>query len=233
MNIRNSLGLSVDFLDNGSLQSIAAGPVRISLKTTTLFSKSGANIWLRKRKNPIESVALLGPESNSRFMFKGSSFIAAGSWEELNYTCVLQLSEKSLSWRWIVEIENTSREAADLDLIYVQDVGLKAVSSGLVNEYYVSQYIERRILEDKKHGQAVCCRQNMKESAGYPWVMIACKNRALSASVDGMQFYGKTYRETGIPEALLAETLGGELSGESSVAALQEQPFRISAGSRH
>ena len=233
MNIRNSLGLSVDFLDNGSLQSIAAGPVLISLKTTTLFSKSGANIWLRKRKNPIESVALLGPESNSRFMFKGSSFIAAGSWEELNYTCVLQLSEKSLSWRWIVEIENTSREAADLDLIYVQDVGLKAVSSGLVNEYYVSQYIERRILEDKKHGQAVCCRQNMKESAGYPWVMIACKNRALSASVDGMQFYGKTYRETGIPEALLAETLGGELSGESSVAALQEQPFRISAGSRH
>jgi len=35
------------------------------------------------------------------------------------------------------------------DLIYVQDAGLKPVTNGLINEYYVSQYLERRILEDK------------------------------------------------------------------------------------
>jgi len=233
MNIRNSLGLSIDFLDNGSLRSIAVDPIRISLKPMTPFSKSGANIWLRKRKNPIESIALLGPQSNSCFTFEDNSFIAAGRWEELNYTCVLQLSEKSLSWQWIIEIENTSHDTFEIDLVCVQDVGLKPVNSGLINEYYVSQYLERRILMDKIHGSVICCRQNMKESAGNPWLMMACKSKAMAASVDGMQFYGRTFRATGIPEGLMAETLGGEYSGESSVTALQEKPFKLPAGDRH
>ena len=70
----------------------------------------------------------------------------------------------------------------------------------------------------------------MKESAGNPWLMMACKNSAIAASVDGMQFYGKTFRETGIPEGLLADNLGGEYAGESSVLALQEKPFKLAAG---
>ena len=145
----------------------------------------------------------------------------------------MQLSEKSLSWQWSVEIENTSDSAVELDLICVQDVGLKPVNSGLINEYYVSQYLERCILEDKNYGSVLCCRQNMKESVGNPWLMMACKNRATAASTDGMQFYGKTYRETGIPEGLMADTLGGEYSGESSILALQEKPFKMPAGDNH
>jgi hypothetical protein len=73
----------------------------------------------------------------------------------------------------------------------------------------------------------------MKESIGNPWLMIVCKNTAIAASVDGMQFYGKTFRETGIAEGLLADRLGGEYSGESSVLALQEQPFKLSTGDHH
>ena len=136
------------------------------------------------------------------------------------------LSKTSLSWQWEVEVKNTSGQPVELDLIYLQDVALKPIKSGLINEYYVSQYLERRILEDKKFGSVVCCRQNMKESTGHPWLMMACKNGAVSASTDGMQFYGKTFRETGIPEGLMAETLGGEYAGESSVFALQEKPFQ-------
>ncbi|MEI7983875.1 MAG: hypothetical protein WCI71_19675, partial [Bacteroidota bacterium] len=126
-----------------------------------------------------------------------------------------------------------SEVPADLDLIYVQDAGLKQISDGLVNEYYVSQYLERRILEDKNLISVICCRQNMKESVGNPWLMMACRNGAIAASVDGMQFYGKTYRETGIPEGLLSDNLGGEYSGESSVLALQEKPFKLAAGNHH
>ena len=89
---------------------------------------------------------------------------------------MLQLSNNSLSWQWSVEIKNTSGDPVELDLIYVQDVGLKPVNAGLINEYYVSQYLERSILEDKKYGAVICCRQNMKESTGNPWLMMACKN---------------------------------------------------------
>ena len=77
----------------------------------------------------------------------GDAFIARGSWAGLDYTCVLQLSKNSLSWQWSVDIKNLSDNPVELDLIYVQDAGLKPVNAGLINEYYVAQYLERRILE--------------------------------------------------------------------------------------
>jgi cellobiose phosphorylase len=233
MNIKNSLGLCFDFLENGAIRSIEADPIRINLKAGTPFSRSGSNLYLRKRTKHFEFIALLGPESNSRFKIEEDSFIAQGSRAGLDYTCVLQLSKISLSWQWHVEITNVSDDPVELDLFYVQDAGLKTVTDGLINEYYVSQYLERRILEDKNYGSVICCRQNMKESAGNPWLMLACKNAAIAASVDGMQFYGKTFRETRIPEGLLADRLSGEYSGESSVLALQENPFNLSAGNHH
>ncbi len=233
MKIRNSLGLTFNFLKNGSVQHIEVDPVRISLIAATPFSKSGSNLWLRKRTEPVEYTALLGPGSNSRFSVEEDVFFAKGSWDGLEYVCVLQLSKKSLSWQWQVDIVNKSADVVELDLIYVQDAGLKAISDGLVNEYYVSQYIERQILEDNIFGPVICCRRNMKESVGNPWLMMACKSKAMAASVDGMQFYGKTFRETGIAEGLLAERLGGEYSGESSMLALQEKPFILTTGGHH
>jgi cellobiose phosphorylase len=233
MILKNSSGFTIGFLENGSIKSIEADPIRISLKQTSLFSKSGTNIYLRKRKNPIEFIALLGPENNSRFRIEDEMFISKGSWAGLDYVCVLRLSKTSLSWQWEVEVKNTSGQPVELDLIYLQDVALKPIKSGLINEYYVSQYLERRIIEDKMFGSVVCCRQNMKESTGHLWLMIACKNGAIAASTDGIQFYGKKFRETGIPEGLMAESPGGECAGESSVFALQEKPFKIAAGEMH
>jgi len=233
MEIRNSHGLSFDFLENGSVKQIEVNPIRISLKAATLYSQSGANIYLRKRTKPFEFKALIGPESNSSFLFREDAYNAKGHWDELSYTCILQLSPKSRSWQWTIDIENTSDHAVELDLIYVQDVGLKPISNGLVNEYYVSQYLERLILKDNLYGSVICCRQNTRESVGNPWLMLACKNMAASASTDGMQFLGKTFRETGIPEGLKAKTLGGEYSGELSMVALQEQPFILTESKVH
>ncbi len=233
MNIKNSSGLSFDFLENGSVKQIEVNPIRISLKPATPYSKSGANIYLRKRNDPFEFKALLGPDSKSHFLIHEDPFVARGSWEGLDYQCVLQLSEKSLSWQWSVDIENKSGNPVELDLVYVQDVGLKPISNGLVNEYYVSQYIERLILEDKTFGSVVCCRQNTKESTGHPWLMLACKNKAASGSTDGIQFLGKSFRETCIPEGLMSKNLGGEYAGELSMVALQEMPFTLPSGEAH
>lgn len=233
MVISNSLGISFHFLENGSVKSIEANPIRISIKRASLFSKTGANIYLRKNSNPYEYIALTGPESNSLFHFDEDTFIAKGKWNDIEYQCVLQLSTKSLSWQWRIEILNTSRYEIDLDLFYLQDVGLKTLSDGLVNEYYVSQYTERLILDEKNYGKVVCCRQNMKESNGHPWLMVACKNGALAASTDGIQFYGKAFRATGKPEGLLNPMLGGEYAGESSVIALQTKSVNLNPGKIH
>src|SRR5271167_1225078 len=129
MTLKNSLWLSFEFLENGSVKSIEAGPVRISLKAASPFSKPGANIYLRKRKRPLQCIALLGPESNGLFKMAGDAFIVRGSWASLDYTCVLRLSEKSLSWQWSADIKNLSDNPVELDLIYVQDAGLKPVNA--------------------------------------------------------------------------------------------------------
>jgi cellobiose phosphorylase len=233
MNIKNTSGLSFDFLENGSVKSIEVNPIRISLKLASLFSKSGSNLFLRKRTDQMTYKALIGPESNSSFTTKGESFFTKGSWDGIDYICKLQLSEKSLSWRWQVEITNNTGVTCELDVIQLQDVGMKPITESLINEYYVSQYLERLILEDTQYGSVVCCRQNTRESVGNPWLIMACENTASSASTDGMQFLGKTFRETSIPEGLLAEKLGGEYSGESSMVAIQEKPFSLTHGETH
>lgn len=233
MQIKNSHGLVFDFLDNGGIRSIEADSVRINLKKETLFAAGVTNFYLRKRTKPYEFKPLLGPRSNSRFGFGENAFISKGSFDGLDYECALMLSPTSMSWQWVIDITNNTEHAVDLDLFCVQDIGLKQKTDGLMNGYYVSQYLERRILSDAVFGKVICCRQNMKEPAGYPWLMMACLNGASSASVDGMSFYGRSYRETGIPEGLLAENLEGEYAGESSVVALQERPFGLTAGGDH
>ncbi len=233
LEINNPLGLRIRFLNNGLIETIESNDLRMSLKKASLFSKLGANLYLRKKSFPNEYRALIGPENNNQFTIEENSYRATGCWDSIRFICKLQLSEKSQSWQWSVELHNQSEQDIELDILFVQDVGLTPSLDNLTNEYYVSQYLERRILQDKQYGAVICCRQNMAGPTGNPWLMVAAKNSALTASVDGMQFYGSSFRETGIPEALLSEKLGGECSGELSIIVLQEIPFILSANDTH
>ena len=230
MKISNSAGLTVEFLENGAVSCIHTASIMISLRRATVYSAAYAGIWLRKRDGAIRYHPLTGPQSESLFRMENGTFTSAGSWDGIGYICSLRLSEKSLSWEWTAELINSGDSDVALDLVCLQDAGLKTLSQGLVNEYYVSQYTERRVLEDPVYGKVACCRQNMQESGGYPWLMMASMGRAASACTDGMQFYGKSYRATGIVEALQAGTLDGEYAGESSLVAIQEEPFVLRAG---
>ncbi len=233
MIIRNSHGLSVEFLESASIKSIEAGPIRINLKAGTSYQMPGTNIYLRKREKPFQFIGLLEPGTAMKFRISEDQFFIKGTWEGIDYQCKMQLSSHSLSWQFDVEMLNKTGKDVDLDLIYVQDVGLKAVNAGLINEYYVSQYLERSILTDEKLGAVICCRQNNRESTGNPWLMIAAGNGATDATTDGMKFYGKSFRQTGIPEGLLLDHLPGGYAGESSVVALREKPFTLAAGQSH
>jgi len=230
MNIHTHTGLNVEFLENGAVKCIKAGSIRISMREATPFSEPGVNVFLRKLTDTIEYIPLTGPDSSGGYRLSDMEFVTKGNWKGVEYLCALQLSEKSQSWQWKIRITNNTGKEARFDLICVQDLGLKSADSGVVNEYYVSQYIERLILDDEKLGPVICCRQNMKENSGHPWIMMACKGGALSGLTDGMQFYGKSYRITGIPESLLSEKLTGEYAGESSVIALQGKPFALKDG---
>lgn len=88
MKITNPQGLTFNFLENGLVKSISAGPIRINLKEETPFSGLGTQIYLRKKSGSITYTPLLGPESNSQFKFEDNRFIAKGNWSGLDYTCL-------------------------------------------------------------------------------------------------------------------------------------------------
>jgi cellobiose phosphorylase len=233
MTLRNNSGLTVHFSENGAIQCIETPMVRLSLKKATLFSRDGANIWLRKRTTPFESTPLTGPESPGGFALTDQGMFYKGRWKGVEYTCRLRLSPENFNWCWDVSLSNISDEPVEMELLSMQDVGLKAPGDGLVNEHYVAQYIERRILQDEKHGSVICCRQNMEERCGHPWMLMASLNPSPAALSDGMLFFGKQFRATGKPEALLSDGEWGEYAGESPVVALKESPFTLLPGDKH
>lgn len=225
MLIKNSIGLTFDFMDNGSIKNIESEGIRINLKPGTHFSKDITNIYLRKRSPEIEFHPLFGQNSNAHFTFINEKMLVKGVWNQLQYTCILELAEKSHAWKWKIEITNNSDQSVELDLVYFHEVGLKTINNGLVNEYYVSQYLERVVLQDVEHGAYIACRQNNKEISGHPWLLLFSKQTALSGLTDGMQFYGNSHRVTGVPEGLLQRVFSGNMAAESPVVALQEKPF--------
>lgn len=232
MKLTNNNGLTFSFLENGNVQNIDADKIRINLKPGNLFAQPGTQIYLRKRTgNSIEFTSLMG--MNNEIAISDNQFASKGNWNGIEYVCTLQLSEKNSSWRWKIDVANNSTENVELDVVLMQEIGLKNSSDGLVNEYYVAQYLERILLQDAKHGTVAVCRQNTKEATGYPWLMMASAGRAVSGLTDGMQFYGNSYRATGIPEGLLQTQLTGNMAGESPVIALQEMPFELKINEKH
>jgi 1,2-beta-oligoglucan phosphorylase len=234
MKLSNKNGLTFSFLENGNIQNIDVEKIRINLKSGTLFAQPGTQIYLRKRgEKQIEFTPLLGTKNEGKISFSGDGFFVKGSWSGIEYLCSLQLSSKSQSWQWQIKLTNTTDEKVALDIVWKEEIGLKNLNDGLVNEYYVAQYLERILLKDAKHGAVIACRQNTKEATGYPWLMMASAGKAIAGLTDGMQFYGNSYRATGVSEGLMQNELPGNMAGESPVVALQEMPFELESNSAH
>lgn len=227
MIIRNNCGLSFEFLPNGNIRHILAGTTRIGLNEVSPSSMAASGLFLRKRGPEITFTPLLGPESHSRYRFSESGFIAEGSWEKIHYILRLVLAADDFSWQWNIQLHNTGTEAAEFDVVYLQDVGLKNAGAGFQNEYYVSQYLEHLVFDDAQLGKVICCRQNMKEEGRHPWLILSSARGAASASTDGLQFFGPAFRDTAIPAGLMKAEAEGALAAESSVTALCETPFLL------
>ncbi len=222
-------GVHIAIGDNGTVLGIDAQGVHVSLHHGSMLQPIGTNIYLRIRRDETVATPLLGPASCSRFVNNSGTFIATGDWMGISYTCQLVLAPADTTWMWKVALVNHGRNTTTIDLIYVQDIGLTEVG-GELNELYVSQYIDHHELHDHQHGRLLCSRQVQLVPGRYPWLMLGSTGRVRSLLTDGMDFFGPTYRQTGIPAALTQPTLAGLRQGETAVAALQEQPFELAPG---
>lgn len=225
--IKNSLGLQIEFDESGLIRAINASPIRISLNSSLSTAKFATNLYLRNHSTG--NICQLLGNSDSYFFVKDNHYQSDGVFGQLKYSCQLTLNSNDHVWTWIVEVTNLHDTECIFDIVYGQDVGLTAESEQVNNEYYVSQYIERRVFTHATFGKVICCRQNLAVDGTHPWLLLAAKTTASSASVDGLQFFGSDFRETNIPAGLLNDELPGEYAGELSFVGLKAKDTVLDA----
>ncbi len=230
MEISNSKGLKIKFLPNGSVGSINCGTVRINFREGSVHTASGTGLFLRMHENLLHPIPLMGPMAQGTFGITDNKFYFRSEVEGIKSLLELKLSTDETAWMWTLMLSNTGSKPKEVDAICIQDAGLRQ-GSGMVNEYYVSQYTERRIFDIEPYGKISVCRQNLSEPSGNPWLLAVSPEGAVAGATDGAQIYGPENRISNIPPGLRQPYLGGEYAGESSLIALQSRAYTINPGS--
>lgn len=229
MEITNSKGLKISILPNGAVGTIEVDAIRINLRPASIHGASGSCLYARIHDKNIHLVPLVGPLMKGSFGFADNRFYSLVEDGNLKTITELKPSPDETAWMWTIMLRNTGHNPMNVDAIFVQDVGLRQ-GAQLVNEYYVSQYTERRLFDNVMYGKVAACRQNMRESTGNPWLMMACPEGAVAGATDGAQIFGPANRHKNMPPGLLQTNLGGEYAGESSLLALQSKMLTINPG---
>lgn len=200
--------LSFTFLNSGDLRKIAYKDLMVNQVMSNSLDGSMNNIYLRVRKEgKIVAVPLLGVRSVSKVSASDQHVEWTGHVLGVAYRVTFTLMP-GLIWFWEVAL---SGEGVQADLIYGQDLGLADQGAVRSNEAYMSQYIGHTAFWAETKGYAVCSRQNQPMSTGFPYMQQGSLTGAIAYLTDGFQFFGLSYKETNIPEALSCERLASNV----------------------
>ncbi|HEX2755554.1 MAG TPA: hypothetical protein VHM48_08830 [Candidatus Limnocylindrales bacterium] len=201
--LRNSAGLAIDLLDNGSVHAIRHGDILVNQVLGSPLEGGIGNVHLRRRTRAgVTSVPLLGPASTSRFRASDEGATWEGSVDGLDYVCNLRLAPTEPTWFWTIRLANASGRRLSVDLVLAQDLGIATEAAVRTSELYTSQYIDHTVLPDEALGFLICSRQNLAQGTAFPWVMHGCLEGAVGYLTDGFQFYGLAYKASNVPVAL-------------------------------
>ncbi|MEH7610021.1 GH36-type glycosyl hydrolase domain-containing protein [Gottfriedia acidiceleris] len=216
---------TVSFLNSGDLYEMANGTTMINQLRSNPIDGAVSNLYLRLYlQEGLQVYPLLGIQSDSKVKFSETQVIWEGKVANIEYTVIFTLTDKSI-WYWDVEIQGSKVE---FDIIYGQDVGL--ANQGMIqsNEAYVSQYIGHSVFETEDKGYIVCSRQNQPQDGKFPYLQIGSLSKVKGFSTDGYQFFGLSYKETNLPEALFKESLANEIyQYEFAYIALQSEKILL------
>jgi cellobiose phosphorylase len=206
--LRNSAGLTIQLLDNGSVFAIRHGDVLINQVQGSPIEGGIGNVHLRRRtRHGIASFPLLGPAAPSGFRASRHAAVWEGSVDGLDYALTLRLAPRRPTWFWTIKVANATGRRLSVDAVLTQDLGLARETVVRSSELYTSQYIDHTILEDDDLGYLICSRQNLPQGEAFPWIMHGCLDGAVGFLTDGFQFYGLGYKASNVPEVLGRATL--------------------------
>ncbi|MBU0476331.1 MAG: hypothetical protein KKF62_19450, partial [Bacteroidetes bacterium] len=203
MNIKNSMkthelnhgGISFNLLENGDIFDISYEDNQINLLKGNAIDGSLMNLYLRVYiDDSVYFTRLIGKHSPSHFFIEQDIVYYQGIFQGVAYQVSLKLNQ----FDWIYEVKLKSDFACQADVIYGQDIAIQSKSSVLSSEPYTVQYIDYKAFSNQK-GYTLCARQNQGRSQ---FLQIGSLTKNIAYTTDGFQFFGLSYKETGIPEAM-------------------------------
>jgi cellobiose phosphorylase len=219
LRVASPSGMSAWFTEGCVLRRLDVGERSILLYPADELESGPANLFLRRRGAAGRDVcALLGPGSPGRVRLTGAGPIITGSWRGLDYQVSFCLAASVTAWYWHVAITNRDADAAEVDVVYAQDVALARYAAVRTNEYYVSQYLDLTSLVTDEAGTAVAVRQNMPGSAA-PWALIGSLRDGAGWGADALQLTG----HGGILEGLRRDLPSARLQHEHTLALVQDR----------
>ena len=220
-----SKDISFDLLDNGAIGIIKAKDTMINQVKGNSYDGSLMNLYLRLTDDGGKNdyVPLIGPKSESDFFVNQNSARWEGQFLDISYVLILNLIDNM--WFWKINVKGKTKH--QVDLTYVQDLGLGAESFVTANEAYSSQYIDNYVVKDGEY-ITVCSRQNQSQSGKYPYLQQGSLNPLASYATDGFQFYGTEYKLTDIPTGLIEKQLPSDnYQYEFTLTALRTPSFEV------
>lgn len=211
------------FLPTGDIFTFTQGNILVNQFRGNARDGSVNNIYLRiHHDHGRTSYPLLGIQSGSTLSYGKNCIQYRGCAEEISYTVTFRPVNNC--WFWDVSLTGTGQTA---DLVYGQDISVTQENNVYTNEFYVSQYLDHSVYSTA-NGYVVCSRQNMPVNGQFPYLqqgVIGAK--AAHYATDGLQFFGLSSKETGIPEALTGDLPDLNLQYEFAYTSLQTETFTL------
>ncbi len=217
--LSNAHGVTVSFVETGSLERLEVDGTSVLLYPASPLEDGLGGLWLRRRDHGVgDLISLVGQSSPSVVTWSESGPGLSGNWNGLSYRVSFRLAEDQAAWFWHVAVMNAGAEAAEVDLVFAQDVALASPGAVRTNEYYVSQYLDLSPVEVPDHGPALAVRQNMPGPT--PWCLVGSLGRTVGWATDALQLTGRGRRDGDPWSGLSADLPSRRLQHEHTVAAL-------------
>ncbi len=211
------------FLPTGDIFTFTQGGILINQFRGNAKDGSLNNIYLRiYHEQGHSSYPLLGIRSASTLSYGSNCLQYRGRAEDIEYTVTFR--PVSECWFWDITLSGNGQT---VDIIYGQDISIAPENNVYTNEFYVSQYLDHSVYRGE-NGYVVCSRQNMPAEGRFPYLQQGVIGaRAAHYSTDGMQFFGLSSKETGIPAALAGDLADLNLQYEFAYTGLQTDRFCV------
>ncbi|MFT8328751.1 MAG: cellobiose phosphorylase [Oenococcus oeni] len=218
--------LKIDFLQNGAIEKIIAQNIMINQVNGNLIDGGLFNLYLRSKEDGVYNYTkLIGPDAQSQFSLTKNAAKWAGNFNGISYAVTLYLGIEK--WFWDIDLSSNSDKVKQAEVFYTQDLGLGLPSFVSSNEAYASQYIDHHI-EERDGKITISSRQNQSQNGKLPYLQQGSFNQLSAYATDGFQFFGKSYKTTGIPESLTRRQLPNyNYQYEFSLISLQSVPLNL------